>query len=365
MGKRELLLIAVFVVVGTGVYQMTAPARPGGSGFSLSRLLEHVRSELRGQNVEQRVARSATAAVEPGVTGIRVDGLRGTITVLGEDRDDVTAELVSTAYGVDEAQASAFEKAYGLEITPDGDTLDVRVKMPGPEMHRRRRLELTIRVPEQLAVDLRTRGGELKVSRVARLTLGRAEGRAVLTEIAGGIDGEYVGGSLEIDKSGPLTLETERTELRISNVTGGVTLNATGSELRLRSVDGPTSLTLERVRAEVEGLAGPVTIHGDGGECRLREVRAPIEVEGDRLTLRVTLDTAIPVTASIENDLIEVTLPPAGVTLDAHAEHGQVRITDKMVEVESGENESRARGDIRGGGPLLKLATIRGDIVIR
>ena len=46
MGKRELLLIAVFVVVGTGVYQMTAPARPGVSGFSLSRLLEHVRSEI-------------------------------------------------------------------------------------------------------------------------------------------------------------------------------------------------------------------------------------------------------------------------------------------------------------------------------
>ena len=63
------------------------------------------------------------------------------------------------------------------------------------------------------------------------------------------------------------------------------------------------------MRAEVEGLAGPVTIHGDGGECRLREVRSPIEVEGDRLTLRVTLDKAIPVTASIENDLIEVTLP--------------------------------------------------------
>ncbi len=35
MGKRELLLIGVFLVLGMGVYQMTAPPpKPGQEGFS-------------------------------------------------------------------------------------------------------------------------------------------------------------------------------------------------------------------------------------------------------------------------------------------------------------------------------------------
>ena len=46
MGKRELLLIVCFVIVGAGVYQVTAPEPgPGQRGFSFSRFLEAARRE--------------------------------------------------------------------------------------------------------------------------------------------------------------------------------------------------------------------------------------------------------------------------------------------------------------------------------
>ncbi len=120
------------------------------------------------------------------------------------------------------------------------------------------------------------------------------------------------------------------------------------------------------MEAEGEDLRGPVKVEGDGGEIRLRDVHAPVEVKGHRLTLRITLEEIVPVTADIENDLIEVTLPDTGgFTLDAQAENGQIRVPDHSVEVEPGDHEMRARGPVRDGGPILKLHSSHGDIVIR
>ncbi len=46
MGKRELLLVAAFVIVGALVYQLTAPPPgPGERSFSLSQLIGNIRRE--------------------------------------------------------------------------------------------------------------------------------------------------------------------------------------------------------------------------------------------------------------------------------------------------------------------------------
>ena len=57
MGKRELLLIGVFLVLGMGVYQMTAPApKPGQEGFSFggSSRTSAPRSRARTPELQRR-----------------------------------------------------------------------------------------------------------------------------------------------------------------------------------------------------------------------------------------------------------------------------------------------------------------------
>jgi hypothetical protein len=274
--------------VGVVVYQVTAPATPASGGFSLSNLIAKIRSEIHGQDVQIPVVRAATAPAPASIKTLRLGELRATVTLLGEAREDVAAELRATAFGADQAQAKVFEQAFQLELVPDGDVLELRVKSAGQEM-RRRRIELTIRVPQRLELELALLGGELKVSHVARVTFERGGGRSVLSDIAGGVEGEYGPGALEIDSAGPVKLETDRTELRVSRITGSVELQAKGNELRVREVAGPTTLSLERVEAEAEDLHGAVKVEGEGGEIRLRDVRAPVEVKGHRLTLRLTL----------------------------------------------------------------------------
>ena len=67
MGKRELLLVVVFVVLGLGVYQVTAPAsEPGAPGFSIGRLVQFAKAHFHGAQVRRTVERTARLAV-PGV----------------------------------------------------------------------------------------------------------------------------------------------------------------------------------------------------------------------------------------------------------------------------------------------------------
>ena len=61
MGKRELLLIAGFVLAGIGLYYATAPAgAPGDQGFSPSRIIEHLRREIRGNQASAELTTTLT-----------------------------------------------------------------------------------------------------------------------------------------------------------------------------------------------------------------------------------------------------------------------------------------------------------------
>ena len=64
MGKRELVLIAVFVVLGFCVYQLTAPPPPPGSeGVSIGGIFRNMRRDVQGA---RESAASDSAADRPG-----------------------------------------------------------------------------------------------------------------------------------------------------------------------------------------------------------------------------------------------------------------------------------------------------------
>jgi hypothetical protein len=73
----------------------------------------------------------------------------------------------------------------------------------------------------------------------------------------------------------------------------------------------------------------------------------------------------VSVDAATENDKIEIVLPAGGVTLQATARDGQIRASDSAIAVQTVEGEQRAAATLRGGGPLIKLETNRGEILIR
>ena len=89
MGKRELVLIAVFVVLGIVVYQLTAPPPPPGSeGVSLSGIFRNMKRGVQGARESATADSQQTAAVDAAVRELRVNISRSSdVTVTGEDRD--------------------------------------------------------------------------------------------------------------------------------------------------------------------------------------------------------------------------------------------------------------------------------------
>ena len=47
MGKRELVLIALFAALGVGVYQLTAPPAPAGSDLSVGGIFQRMRRSVQ------------------------------------------------------------------------------------------------------------------------------------------------------------------------------------------------------------------------------------------------------------------------------------------------------------------------------
>jgi hypothetical protein len=366
MGKRELLLIIGFLCVGIVAYQVTAPADAAGTGFSVSGLIDKIRREIRGQNYELQTDRTASAEPDAEVTAIRLDGLRGTVTITGEDRRDVSASLHVSVYGADEAQARAFRDAVTLGFEPDGETLNLRARVRTDEMRRGPHVQLVVRIPKRLGVRLSLGGGEVEVAHAASVVFERGSGKAVLSDISGAITGEFGSGTLEIDQAGSVEIETRRSEVRIVNVAGPLKLDAQSGDVRVREVHGPSQLTLERTDSEIEDLSGALEVEGNGGDLRVRNVKAPVKISVERMDVSITLAAPAQVEASTMGDTHELALPSSGgVTLRAVATNGEIRASDSAITVVGQGEERRAEATLRGGGPLIKLESHRGDIVIR
>src|SRR6476660_829979 len=113
MGKRELLLIAAFVVVGAIVYQFTAPPPAAGErSFAPGQIFEHVRRAMRGNRASAELSTRTTYPVESAVSELRFADLKSTnVSITGEDRSDIDAELHvhSNAFDDQEAERTAKE----------------------------------------------------------------------------------------------------------------------------------------------------------------------------------------------------------------------------------------------------------------
>jgi hypothetical protein len=366
MGKRELLLIVAFLAIGGVAYRVTAPADASGGEFSIGRFIDTIRSRMRAQNYELEATRTATAEVPASLTTLTIDDFRGTVKVVGEDRPDVSAELHVTLFGADEAQARQFEKGVTIGLEPDdsGHTLEVRLDVAVGDMRRRPRSRLLVRIPKRLEVQLGI-NGEAAITNAAAVRFDHGSGKAVIANVAGPVTGEFGPGSIEVDQAGAVELETRRAEARIMNVAGPLKLDMQAGDLRVRTVHGPTTLSLQRVSAEVEDPMGPVTIEGSGGDLQIRSAHAPVTVKVERMEVSLSLATPVRVDASTSGDTLEVSLPRGGLTLEAVSKNGEIRTSDDAITVSTSGETQHASHKLHGGGPLVKLETTRGDIVLR
>ena len=379
MGKRELLLVVAFVVIGTVVYQATKPAGdPNRPGWSFGGIVNQIRREVRGNQSRAQVTKNEVIPAPETLREIRIEKFPSEVVIVGEDRDDIALELKVDSRAYDDAEANRTANATKVLIDKAGEML--RLTLDYPE-EGRQTASLSLKVPKRMALRLDDKGGRLTVSSIAAITIGGAgRGETVITDIAGQVQANQRGSAITIASVGSLRLTTINAgEVKISGVKGDATLNLQGGEVRIEKIAGAVEMDSRNaeIRFEhMEDLRGPLRIRDVGSEIDLVGVRIDTRVDGRQSEVRVIQGAAAPLAIYNDNedsDAIEVTLADGGMKIDAAANDGRITIDDKLkaagLAVRASDakvsTEQRLEAVLGQGGPPVTLRAAHGHIELR
>jgi hypothetical protein len=371
MGKRELVLISIFVVLGICVYQVTAPDS-GSDDVSIGGIVNKLRRNIRGARETAPVDWTQTTPVDAGVRELRVNLSRpNELTVIGEDRADLAVELHAVGRGYDESEAKAVAATARLRIERAGDglvvSMDPASQRSTPRNTRVDQLTIVLKMPQRLALRLEPHFGRLTASDLASAEIMGSRGETRLSNIAGHLALAHTGGKLEIDGAGSLKLTSRNSNGSIARIAGMCTLDLNGGELRLENIAGPLDIESRNTELEVDAAKiakPPFRFNGNGGQIRISSLRTEARIDGRNTDIDVKMAAAAPLTIYNTGENIDVTAPSSGYTLDAVATEGRLDIGDGTLKPQE-DGDARVSGAVRGGGPTISLRATRGDITVR
>jgi len=366
MGKRELLLIVGFVIVGALVYQITAPEpAPGERSFSFGRILENIRREMRGNRASAEVTSTVTESLE-GIDEIRFRLPSTDVTVTGEERADLSAEFHVTSNGPDQAEAERLARASSLRFERGANTLVVTASYPHLG---RQRATVVMRLPSRLPVRFDQPGGRMQISKVAEVELLNSRGQVELREIPGRVTANHAGGTMVVSDVGSVKLTSRNTDIQVDRVTGEAAFSTRGGDLKASDLIGPIDVDATNTDVTLDAAhtaSGTLRITAVNGHVAITGLRVDGRIEGRNTEIDVTVDRSAPLAIYSDGDeAVHLTPPASGYQLDAVASNGHITLAGDEVPVTTSGQEQRAAGKVRGGGAAITIRSSRGDITLR
>ncbi len=363
MGKREVLIIAGFVVVGALVYQFTAPPSTGTSSFSFANIFSEARRGMRGNPGRANVTHTATIPLEAGHRELRILRVSQSVTVVGEDRSDIEYALTVSSDGPDDETAKAYADKTVFERDDVAESLVLRVSYPDEASQQS---TLVVKVPARLAVRVENAVG-VTMTGVASAHIESARGEVTLTDIAGAVTGAHQDDDVTVTNAGSVKLRLLRLRSKFENVRDGLTLDARDGECTILKSAGAVEVESQRAEITVTGQRGPTIVRGSDGRVTLDSPGAESKVDMRRTEVEVTLTGNVPVTILTTDQTARVIIKEtASVELDAMSTSGTIQAADVNLTPETvGENTKLVHTFGTGRGARVTIRNTRGEIVVR
>lgn len=355
-----------------------------------------------------------TAGSLPSAKHLKVQLDVGSVRVEGGQQQNISYVIHNRAYTSSEESARHEFASYKISASVRGDTASITGNFQGGKSHRFSG-ELIITVPRETEwVKVETGGGSVSGTNISgSLYAETGAGSIHLDNIGGSVSAETGGDQIELGFiGGDAKVETGGGRVSINAVKGTLSAATGGGDLYL--VSGQQAAILEsgagnihvqqcsgKLKVSTGGgsidigdVAGPVEIHTGGGSIRLASAKGLVRAEtgsgrielngvpsaraetgaggivvkfvsgGDRTDS--VLETAVgDVTVYLPMNL-NVTVRAAVELANGHGI--QSDFPSIQVRTEGGEwgpKSVTAEGNLNGGGPLLKVHTTTGNIVIR
>jgi DUF4097 and DUF4098 domain-containing protein YvlB len=303
-----------------------------------------------------------------------------------------------------------------LEIEQDGNTVRVDLDVGnGRRSHRSARFY--INVPSEFNLDVGTSGGDISVvgsiegtvvastaggdievddvdgdiklrTSGGDVTAGNVGGDARLGTSGGDVKIGDVGGSLAVGTSGgditagevkkDLGAGTSGGDINCDKVGGEAGVETSGGDIELGPVAGEVTAKTSGGDVEILGATGRAIAKTSGGDIKLANIIGSVEAATAGGDIRVELDPTNAARSSMESKGGDITLylpANAKVTIEAEIRlrdwdrHGdddyQIRSDFTAEKLERNNREIWARYVINGGGEVISIETVNGDIEIR
>ena len=281
-----------------------------------------------------------TFTVQPGGT-LHVDTQGGEIRVSPSSDNVVKVTARERIRANSESEADDLLKDLTLRIEQSGNEVTASAKYERqsigfhfgswPPVN----VDFIVSVPASFSADVHTSGGGITIGDLNGKVNARTSGGGIkLGKLGGEVDARTSGGSVSLDES-----------------RGAATLHTSGGSIAVGRVDGPAELSTSGGGIKIDSVQGAVQAHTSGGSVRAG-IAGPLKNDCVLSTsggsVKVNVDKA------------------AAFNLDASTNGGDVDaegITITMTK--SNRSRSKLAGNVNGGGPLLKLRSSGGDIVVR
>jgi len=347
---------------------------------------------------------------------VRVDN--GAVNIHPVPGDKAACIVTLRAYTSDEAEARRlFDKFQLTARTIDAGGMYITSESPSRGRHGAHiRVKFQITVPQRYNLDVETQGGDITVDALlegeARLTT--AGGDVRTSEVTSAVRIETAGGSINLGKiGGDLTARTAGGSIRVNDVKGNAFLETSGGEIVTGAVagalkaetaggdivaGGATGQVLARTaggQIQIGPIGGSVRAETAGGSIRLQGARGRVvaETAGGSIDL-LKVESAVRASTSAGRILAEfnctkktfgpslletsmgdvyVYLPTdVPLTIDAAIDTAAGRRihSDFPLDIQGDKEELvpstlRGYGTLNGGGEVLRIRTVAGNIEIR
>jgi hypothetical protein len=239
----------------------------------------------------------------------------------------------------------------------DGNTVTVRDRSKTKEKfhwfkgsHNRNEAKYTIQVPAQFNAQFSTSGGGISASDVTgEVKADTSGGGLQFARLHGPLNGDTSGGSIHVtDCEGPIKIDTSGGSIEVTGGAGTLNGDTSGGSITVKNFKGPASVDTSGGGITIENVAGKIKGDTSGGSIHavlLSPLPGDVNLStsGGGVTVKVPADAAFNLDAESSGGGVHCDLP---VTVQGKREHDQLK------------------GQVNGGGPVLRLETSGGGVYV-
>ena len=276
-----------------------------------------------------------------GVGKVRLETMGGKLQVTPGEGSVVTVTAVQKIKADSDSEADDLLKKLELTFEQSGNDVIAIAKYESrpsgfrfgswPPVN----VDFIVTVPASFGAELRTSGGAIEVG-----------------DLNGDVNARTSGGPIRLGKMGAeVTAHTSGGPITMSEARGPVDLETSGGNIKVGRVAGSAELSTSGGNIQIDSVENSLRAHTSGGSIRAG-IHGPLK---DDCILNTSGGS---VTATIDKS--------AAFRLDASTSGGGVDAKGLTLTLDSnGSKRGRLSGLVNGGGPLLKLRSSGGNILVR